>query len=186
MDFCVSMPKMPRKVASWRAPTWSFAAHEGIVLYNSAWQVPSWHVPACTKLEEYFLAPKGSNPLGELKSGYARVTGLLTTIIDIEHTPRCERKACKIRCHDQSLRRASVLSDIARCDSCEALMIFPGTGLAIIPTEAKTQTYVRVGIISRIQDKDEIRTGVVISGPPLTALDWPEPSTIIKIVLNIA
>jgi hypothetical protein len=176
LDVYVSAPKAVQRIVPWRAPSWSFAALEGVVMYD---HYDSYRT-LCAELEECSVVPKGSNPLGELKSGSARIKGPLTTIISIEHIPTINGRACKIRLRDQKFQKATVHLDLEYYDSCEAVMITPYVGLAVTPTLSDENRYVRVGIVTVHRDDHERdHNGMVVFGPSFTASDWPAPSTVV-------
>lgn len=175
LDVYISAPKKTHSVGQWRAPSWSFAAIEGVVLYN---HFESYGLP-CARFEDCSIVPKGSNPLGEIQSGYARLAGPLTRLVNITRAPSINGRECDAMSRDQSRIRATVRFDLEYVESCEVLLITPYAGLAIVPVEDKTQTYIRVGIVTAYRDdRERDGNGMVVFGPSLTAASWPEPTTV--------
>jgi hypothetical protein len=149
LDTYVFAPKKAQRIGFWRAPSWSWAALEGVILYDILQRyVDSGDVIA--RLEDCNVVPKGINPLGELESGYAKLKGPLTTLAvapegTMGHTS--SERGYTIRISPQRHVYSSVYFDLESYDTCDALMITSHTGLAIRPVDIHENTYVRVGAV---------------------------------------
>ncbi|KAJ4378009.1 hypothetical protein N0V83_000839 [Neocucurbitaria cava] len=177
-DLYVFTPKQPFKLDFYRAPSWSFASIEGVALYNEVDYVDAGNF--CAQLEDCSVAPKGNNPLGELKSGFARIIGPVTSIVSVDHKVSRSGRACKVLLRDQRPVAASVYFDFDPYDSCQILMITPHTGIAITPVGTEKDTFVRVGAVSvgRVWDDVELSRASERRGRYLTALAFPPPTSI--------
>ncbi|KAF1929537.1 HET-domain-containing protein [Didymella exigua CBS 183.55] len=173
IDPYIQVPKKTEKVVEWRAPTWSFAALEGVAVYA----IYDAYASTCATLEECTVVPKGNNTLGELTSAFARVNGPLTCITHVEQSVGINGRVCKIWRRGRDTRRATVRFDLDYYDACDVLMVTPCSGLAIVPDAGKTHTYKRVGIVEAYRD-DGQRDGVALS-TTLTAADWPAPTSVV-------
>jgi hypothetical protein len=131
-DRYVAVPKTPRRNPDWTGPTWSFAAVDGVVLYDE------FDSSECAELEECRVVP--------LEASFARIKASLTTISDIECEPDSHGRSCKIATSSRVLE-AHVYLDFEYHASCEAIMIAPDTGLAVTMAEGKQGTYVRIGVV---------------------------------------
>jgi hypothetical protein len=166
--------KTPEKLAQWRAPSWSFAAIEGVATYD---MLPE-HAELCGELLECRVVPKGRNPLGELQSGFARIKAPVVSILHIgelgEDIYISGRKG-KVQLRDQSERTVNVYFDVDHFEKCYALMITPTLGIAMIPAGTEEEHFVRIGIV-------EInRHGATYLGEgfeKLNYLDLPNPRSI--------
>jgi hypothetical protein len=156
-DKYVAVPKTPRRNTNWTGPSWSFAAVEGVVLHDI------FSDGDCAELEECSVVP--------LESSFARIKAPLTTIFDIESKTAGNGRPCKIQMKGQVLQ-GNVYFDTEYYASCEAIMIAPCTGLAVIRTEDKQTSYVRLGVVDVTGEKFSL-------GPRL--LDWPAPRTIVLV-----
>ncbi|KAF3038840.1 hypothetical protein E8E12_007491 [Didymella heteroderae] len=176
IDVYIQVPKQTKNISVWRAPTWSFAALEGVVDYVHQ----DASAGTCATLEECVVVPKGSNPLGELGAGFAIINGPLTSVTDIEMSTAINGRECKLWRRDRRSQRATIRFDLDYREFCDALMITPYVGLALAPVRDKPQTYIRVGIITAYQDdRERDHNGMVVFGAPLTAVDWPAPVTVV-------
>jgi hypothetical protein len=179
LDSYVNVSK-PRHKGEWRAPSWSFASIEGVVLYNSNDDTTI----TCAQLVECKLTPKSNlNPLGALQSGFARIQAPITQIVKVGREATRKGTSCSIRLKDGSFTAAAIFFDIDRYDSCQALMITPHLGLAIIPTSAGRNTYLRVGLVSvnLLWDAAKNVKLYMSSRPPdqfLRASAFPQPSCV--------
>lgn len=102
------------------------------------------------QLEDYEVIPSGLNPLGELKSGYARIKGPLTSLKLVEQEAighLSNGRACTKQLTGQRHVCSGVYFDHEICDSCEVVMIMPYAGLAIRLAESNQDTDVRVGAV---------------------------------------
>jgi hypothetical protein len=176
-DLYVFKPKKARKV-DWRAPSWSFASVEGVVLYNNLDYSGKWN--ECARLEECSVQPKGRNPLGELESGFARIRGPVTKVTEVAHTISRKGRPCFIRLKDQSLTAASIFFDVDAYDDCEVLMITPHAGLALVPSPTANNSYLRVGVVSIQALWNAVEIMRLTERPErwLPASAYPEPRTI--------
>jgi hypothetical protein len=144
LDSYVTVSK-PRHKVEWRAPSWSFASVEGVVLYNSSDDTTN----ICAQFVVCRLTPKSNlNPLGELQSGFARVTAPITKILKVGREATRKGTPCSIRLMNGSLTAAAIFFDIHRYESCQALMITPHLGLAIVPASVGRDTFLRIGLVS--------------------------------------
>ncbi|KAF2848692.1 HET-domain-containing protein [Plenodomus tracheiphilus IPT5] len=145
-DSYVFTPRKAHRVDKWRAPSWSFASLEGVVVYNLLENDPGREL--CTSLEECIVVPKGKNPLGELESGFAKLKGPVTTLYDVASDATSLGRTCTVRMTEGLEADGSVYFDLELHNQCEVLMITPHTGLAIVPVGAEEGVYVRVGAVS--------------------------------------
>lgn len=177
-DMYVFTPKQPFKLDFYRAPSWSFASVEGVALYNAVDYVDAGNF--CAQLEDCSVAPKGNNPLGELKSGLARITGPVTSIVSVDHSVTRNGRDCKVLLRDRRLVAAGVYFDFEPYDSCQILMITPHTGIAITPVGTEKDTFVRVGVVSvpLLWDDVELLRASERRGRYLTVSEFPQPTSI--------
>ncbi|KAF2825366.1 HET-domain-containing protein [Ophiobolus disseminans] len=184
-DIYVFAPKQPRSVGFWRAPSWSFGALEGVVLYDILQRASrAWDF--CSQLEHCNVVPSGSNPLGELKSGYASIRGPLTVISDTDQEifgNTTNGKACKVHLSGHRYVYGGVYFDLEDYETCNILMITPYDGLALRPVNATTNTYVRVGAVwafinMGIIHESGAKQSFAVHESPLSAADYPEPTLI--------
>jgi hypothetical protein len=180
-DLYVFVPKHAFKIDFWRAPSWSFAAIEGVARYNIVQAMP--HHEEIAQLETCRLIPTGRNPLGELKSGYAKIKGPLTSLSAVRQDDHASNGiACEIRLTEQRRVVAGVHFDLDDYDHCEVLMLTTFAGLAIRSVDASKGTYVRIGVLQVYAGKGLSHD----SGEPilldhkqgLTASDYPQPTSI--------
>jgi len=104
----------------------------------------------CAFLEECRVVPKGLNPLGELRDGWARISGSVTDVITIGKdvaTGKSPYRSCRVQMRDQSYHDARVIFDVEAYEACEALIVAPALGVAIISTDKERGEYVRVGLV---------------------------------------
>lgn len=184
-DIYVFAPKDPVRLQFWRAPSWSWASLEGVGLYDIIERfVYSWDYIA--QFEDCEVIPSGINPLGELKSGYARIRGSLTTLTAVDQKAighLSNGRACTIQLTDKRHVYSGVYFDHERFDTCDVVMITPYAGLAIRPVESKQNTYVRVGaILVYLRMGISTDTGDVVlsegESQTLTAVDYPQSTSI--------
>lgn len=179
-DDYVFNPKIPERVGKWRAPSWSFASLEGVVLYLLVERTPD--TGFCATLEECSVTPQGLNPLGELASGFARIRGPITSLGNVASQVSSTGRACVIQLVDEEIAQGSMYFDIDVYEGCDVLMLTPNTGLAIIPVERRDQTYVRVGVVSLYTrgstPYDPVQSFFTKRGRDFAAADYPEPSCI--------
>ena len=144
LDLNVMVPKKSYKV-DWRAPSWSFAALEGVVLYESNHDTRD----ICAELLECHLMPRSNlNPLGALVCGHATIKAPMTSIVSIESKTTRKGAPCMIQLKDGSLTAAAIFFDIDNHQACNALMITPHLGIAMVRGDKIEETYVRVGMVS--------------------------------------
>ncbi|CAO2647630.1 Nn.00g085520.m01.CDS01 [Neocucurbitaria sp. VM-36] len=177
-DMYVFTPKQPSQVGFYRAPSWSFASIEGVVLYNEVDRVDAWNF--CAQLEDCSVTSKGNNPLGELESGFARITGPVTSIVSVAQGVTQNGRTGMVCLRDQRLVAAAVYFDFDRYDSCQVLMITPHTGIAISPVGEDKDTFVRVGAVSVYPLWDDIELFRASEKPDrfLTPSAFPQPRSI--------
>lgn len=164
LDLYVMAPKQPERPQSWRAPSWSFAAVEGVIRYE--WRGLSSY---CAKLIECSVTPNGANPLGEIKTAFARIQGPVTTIRNIGKERTSEGSDCELLLQDDSFVRAKVFYDFERHEHAVVLMLMPDTGLAIEPVDIARHVYVRIGVVKRWRNP---------GSPPVATSQYPEPVSI--------
>ncbi|RMZ71847.1 HET domain-containing [Pyrenophora seminiperda CCB06] len=175
----MNITKQPCRV-SWRAPSWSFASLEGVVLYETYYGMGN----ICAQLVECRLTPKsGLSPLGALIAGYAMVSAPMASIIDIELQATRKGTACMIQLKDGSLTAAAIFFDIDRHETCNALMITSHHGIAIVSASKGTDTYIRVGMVIVDQLWDPMKQPHLLRSahpPPrfLKVSALPEPVTV--------
>jgi hypothetical protein len=141
----------------------------------------------CAEFEGCHIVPSGKNNiLGELKSGYARIKGPLTTLTAVAqkyigHTS--QGRACTVRLLEHRHVYAGVYFDVDTYETCDVVMITPGAGLALRPVDGRKGTYVRVGALSVymsegvVDDKgDPVSINERLSS--LSPSDYPEPTSV--------
>ena len=163
--------KKPHRPLDWRAPSWSFAAIEGVVTYE---KLPS-KAEMCAEFQECNLVPKGRNPLGELESGYARIRAPQVTVFDLEPKQTINGRKGKVRLRNQTERVVAVYFDLEYYEACDVLMITPSLGLAVVPVRSKEHHFVRVGIV------EVLLLGGTFYGEgfeKLSSSDWPESQSV--------
>jgi hypothetical protein len=170
--------KMPTK---YRAPSWSFAALDGHISYfvDLRWADETTHHIA--QLDECSVTPLRSNLLGELKCGFARITGPVTTIEtspEFQYPAHTEYWNCTIRMGDGRLREAMARFDLGEVGPVEVLMITVNVGLLIQATSASRNEWVRVGVLEVFEENEEEEAEFQGFNPSLTAKDYPSPQTI--------
>ena len=137
----------------WTAPSWSFMSGVGPVDYSLGHLDIGMNTSLrtfCATLEECVVTPKGLNPLGELKDGWAKISGSVTDVTAIGKdvaTGKSPYRLCRVQMRDQSYHDARVLFDIEAHEACEVLIIAPALGVAIISTDKERGEYVRVGLV---------------------------------------
>lgn len=180
-DRYVFTPKEAKKPEMWRSPSWSFASLEGVVLYNLLENDPGRDL--CAILEECSVVPKGLNPLGEVKSGFARITAPLTKLDSVQEELIDPGKPCMIHMAKGVLAEGDVYFDTETHESCDVLMITPHTGIAVKSVESTVHSYVRIGAVS----VHRVYSGTSASETPasenrdgfLSASDYPESSSVL-------
>jgi hypothetical protein len=165
LDLYVFAPKQPKRLGFWRAPSWSFAAVEGVIRYELH---PSG-TDYCAELKQCNLTLSGANPLGELKAGFAQIQGPVTTIEQIGQECTSEGFNCYVRLRDQKLVRGKVFFDFERHEYGGVLMLTPHAGLVITAVDDSQKNYVRIGVVQAWNDHGE---------PPLSASQYPQPISI--------
>jgi hypothetical protein len=147
-DIYVFAEKRPGRVEKWRAPSWSFAAIEGVVLYDILERAMEGETVA--SVEECRVVPSGRNELGELKEGYVRIRGPMTRMKLVEQTHighASNGRACMLRLEGGRGVYAGVYFDLDTYDMCDVLMLTSSSGLALRAVDGKKGTYVRVGAV---------------------------------------
>ena len=145
-DEYVFFPKEPQRAVPWRAPTWSFASVEGVVLYLLLEE--NFDQGLCAELLSCEVTPKGKNPLGELTDGFAKIRGPIAAVSAVLPDLSLNGRECMVSMTNGRLAEASIYFDIEVYDSCQVFMITPHLGVAVIPTDIAEGTYTRVGVVS--------------------------------------
>ncbi|KAI4688297.1 uncharacterized protein J4E84_005228 [Alternaria hordeiaustralica] len=104
-DEYVFFPKMPQRTDAWRAPSWSFASVEGVVVYNALDHDPGRET--CAELLECDVCPKGVNPLGELTTGFAKIKAPVASVFDVSPEVEETGRGCKVRMTNGRLAEGS-------------------------------------------------------------------------------
>ena len=171
-DIYLAISKQPQRPSTWRAPSWSFAAIEGLVSYEGA----SIDGNRFTELEECNLTPAGLNPLGELRDGFVRLRG---PIVDIERTSETQdsNDLYQLQLHGRNSVRVMVDFDFERLAHCSAVILSSNAGLAL--RALGRDGYVRVGRI-RVLNKRSPSTGSWYSSSDdlILASNLPPPSSV--------
>ncbi|RAR12327.1 HET-domain-containing protein [Stemphylium lycopersici] len=184
-DLYVFDGKTPCRPAAWRAPSWSFASVEGVVVY--AILEIDYGNGLCAELLECSLTPKSSkNPLGELVSGFAKIKAPVVQVSKIAKEQSYTGRDCMVHMGENQVTEAGVYFDVECYDSCEVLMITPHTGIAVVPVHGRdSMTYSRVGAVEVYRIFDPKGPGGKDDGPAstnrdkfLSIADWPEPSVV--------
>jgi hypothetical protein len=162
LDSYVLSPKTPFRPPTWRAPSWSFAAIEGVVKYQEF----TAFGPYCGRLEKCTVVPAGQNLFGELQSGFAQISAPITSILDIGKQPARAGIHCRVKFRHRDAN-ANIFFDVEAFDECQALMLAPYTGLAVI--RKGPAGYVRIGAF-QVHNYPE--------DPPLSNDDLPQPTSI--------
>ncbi|KAI4952331.1 hypothetical protein J4E91_002800 [Alternaria rosae] len=151
-DEYVFFPKTPQRSHPWRAPTWSFASVEGVVVYHLLDHDLGQETYA--ELLQCDVCPKGVNPLGELKNGFAKIKAPVAEVFDVSPVLSDAGRVCKVRMTNDRHAEGSVWFDVEVHNPCFVLMITPHTGIAIVPVDVAQGTYTRVGAVAvfRIHD----------------------------------
>jgi hypothetical protein len=138
--------RAPKRRQNWIAPSWSWASVKGEIRYSYNRSKAEY----CARLEECRVICSGLDPFGALTAGFARITGPVTLITDVEAEDRYLRfkpPNCKVQLVQGRLTGATVEFDFVHHMSCDALMITPHLGVCIEKVEGTTNTYVRIGIV---------------------------------------
>jgi hypothetical protein len=182
-DKRIIFPKKPQRAIPWRAPTWSFASVEGVVLYRLLENDPC--MPVCAELLDCDVTPKGVNPLGEITKGFAKIRAPVSALFDIASQESSNGRECKVRLTNERLAEGRVYFDIDVYKCCGVVMITSDIGIAIIPVNIAESTYIRVGalLVHRViksKSKDCGREGLAPfhHDELLTASHYPNPTII--------
>ena len=162
--------KKAQRPADWRAPSWSFAATEGVATYDG---LPV-KADICAEFQECQLVPKGQNPLGELESGFARIKAPQVTMVDLDPNLTINGRKGKVQLRDQTKRAVSVYFDVEYHQACDALMITPTLGLAVVAVESRENHFLRVGVVEVLQMDGTNGDGF----EKLDSSNWPEPRSV--------
>ncbi|KAI4912688.1 hypothetical protein J4E90_006094 [Alternaria incomplexa] len=168
----------------WMAPSWSFMSGEGPVDYGLGDLTTGMNTSLrgfCAFLEECRVVPKGLNLLGELKDGWAKISGSVTDVTAIGKdvaTGKSPYRSCKVQMRDQSYHDARVLFDVEAYEACEVLIVAPALGVAIISTDKERGEYVRVGLVVIKRVKSEVKKDQSKEWYP-EAEDYSEPRSIV-------
>jgi hypothetical protein len=114
----------PKRRQQWVAPSWSWASTKGVIEYQ-----PIDYYTYCARLEECRVTYSGLDPFGALTTGFARLTGPVTSITAVGSDTM-------IQLRNGTLAEAIIKFDFAEFDfvkngSCGALMITPHQGICI-------------------------------------------------------
>lgn len=148
LDLYVFASKQATRPDFYRAPSWSFASIEGVIVHDEFQYAADFNY--CAQLVDVAVTPKGGNPLGELESGYARIKAPLT-ILKMTEQDRFGAdtigRSCVVRLKNGRFAHASVYFDGPRYETCQVLMVTTSAGLAVQAVEERENTYVRVGAV---------------------------------------
>lgn len=173
LDLYVIWPKKATRPPVWRAPSWSFAAVEGVIRYQ---EYASFGCPYIAEFEDCEVIPAGENPLGELKSGFARIRGPLSVALHIN--PKRVRAAsgheCVMRLIDDRLVTAWINLDFEVYEQCTLVMLTPYAGLAILQVNSERSEYMRVGAVQVQRNED-------LDQPLFSKEQYPQPTSIVLI-----
>jgi hypothetical protein len=99
-------------------------------------------------LEECSVTHCGIDPFGALKEGFARLTGPVTFVTDVQaefEVP--DGRGCMIQLRNGISTEGIVFFDFVHHMSCDVLMITSSRGICIEKVEHMTNTYVRIGVV---------------------------------------
>lgn len=170
-----------KKRRIWTAPSWSWVSVKGAIDYFYAEEGIPYHREQCARLEECKVTCSGLDPFGVITDGFARITGPVTPIIDVQTEDNASGlpPSCIIQLGDGTSATVSVVFDIDPHESCCALMIYTHVGLCIKQVEKTTDTFVRVGTIEVKTDWWMCKSYQRRSGNTrLTASDHCSPRTV--------
>lgn len=140
-------PQAPRRRHEWIAPSWSWASVKGKITH------PLWdskHFEYCACLEECSVTYHGTDPLGALKEGFARLSRPVTLVTEVQaegELPLGYNSSCMIQLSNGTWTEGSVYFDFVHHMPCDVLMITPDWGICIEKVEHITNTYVRIGVV---------------------------------------
>lgn len=163
----------------YRAPSWSFASIEGHVSYFVDLRWADEETRHIARLEECSVTPLRNNSLGELKAGYARITGPVTQVEaspEFQYARLTEYWNCTVRMGDGKLREAMARFDFEQAESASVLMITGNVGLLIWQVSSTRDEWERIGIVE-IRVEDDQETDFEGFEPTLTAADYPPART---------
>jgi hypothetical protein len=163
-DLYVFAPKKAKRLDFWRAPSWSFAAVEGVVRYELH---PSG-TDYCAQLEECSLVPSGTNLFGELEAGFVRVRGPMSTLVEVGHECTFAGYDCGVGLLNGKIASGKVFFDFERYGECKVLMISLYAGLALTLAEGEQDRYVRVGVVQIWSGGDSTWLSAGLYGEPVS------------------
>jgi hypothetical protein len=137
-------PQTPRRRHEWIAPSWSWASVQGRITHLLWYSDIEYS--AC--LEECSVTHCGIDPFGALKEGFARLTGPVTFVTDVQaefEVP--DGRGCMIQLRNGISTEGIVFFDFVHHMSCDVLMITSSRGICIEKVEHMTNTYVRIGVV---------------------------------------
>lgn len=145
-DLYVFSDVKPMRLDFYRAPSWSFASIEGVILYDD---VQYATFTECSELVEVSVTPKGINPLGEVKSGFARIKAPLTKLRKTKKVRGIPfgDQACLVELKNGSDVYAGVYFDVEPYKECVVLMITTSAGLAVEQLKGEENVYKRIGAV---------------------------------------
>lgn len=172
-------PQTLRRRHEWIAPSWSWASVQGRITHL-LWNTD---IEYCARLEECSVTHYGIDSFGALNEGFARITGPVTFITDVQAEDELldgRGGTCMIQLSNGTSARANVSFDFVHHMSCDVLMITPYWGICIEKVEHLTNTYVRVGVVElwsmrHTGDGDSIIND--LWALPVEAGRWREPTT---------
>ncbi|KAH7402830.1 heterokaryon incompatibility protein-domain-containing protein [Pyrenochaeta sp. MPI-SDFR-AT-0127] len=173
----------PKKLDSYRAPSWSFTALDGNISYFVDLRWADEVTKHIARIEECSVTPLGHNPLGELKSGFARITAPLTSIEPLPPYPTCaEYWNRMIRMGDGQMREAMARFDFEQQDYADVLMVTTNMGLLIQQVSPGRDEWVRIGIVEVFEDDgiedDDVETESSKFESSLSESSYPPTRTI--------
>ena len=140
-------PRDLRKRQVWTAPSWSWASVKGTLDYYSGASTRYNH--PCARLDECNITRSGPDPFGAITSGYARITGPITLVTDIEAEDDYSglHPWGKVQLGNGTLAKARVMFDFGPRESCIVLMVLTYMGICIEKVEQMEDKYIRVGMV---------------------------------------
>jgi hypothetical protein len=146
-------PGVAKTHREWIAPSWSWASVREPIGYSFFRPTAKY----CARLEECSVTHSSLDPFGALTAGFARITGPVTLVTDVQaenKVPATYNPWCMIQLGNGTQIGATVRFDFVHYESCSALMITPYLGVCIRKFEQITDTYVRVGIVEIMRERD--------------------------------
>jgi len=170
------------KRQKWTAPSWSWVSVKGKIQYYGSLER---HGDYLALLEECNVTCAGLDPFGALTAGFARITGPVTRITDVEpevESPKARHLSGQIQLGNGTSSPVKVAYDTVHYESCSALMITAHLGICIEKVDETTGTYIRVGtvyICNRYVEQEGPDERIIELD--LTALDQVPPRTVVLV-----